>query len=379
MRKILVLFVLSVFSYSQKADLTSAILAFQKDDNEQAIEFIDIAYDKFMQKGLDQEKPKLISKFWFYRGEIYYKSGNLDIAVESYLNDLNLNAKGGLQKKSLIKLQECAVRYNNLAIEFYDSKDFDSSAKYFENTYNIRSNPSINVIDTASLFNASFLFYNNEDFSNSLRLSEKLVSLNSKDERYQIQHIQNLEKIGSKDDLLLAINFARAENPSSVDIIFKEVNYYLSQGDNEGLKISLDNAIKADPNNPTLYFVLGQTFQGLEESEMAEDSYLKAIELNADYFDAYNNLASIYLDETRPIIDKMNSLGMSDADQKKYTQLKNKRASLYKKALPHLENCIRINPNSLEALYVLREVYNALEDYDNFSLIRKKIAELEGK
>ena len=64
---------------------------------------------------------------------------------------------------------------------------------------------------------------------------------------------------------------------------------------------------------------------------MAEDSYLKAIELNADYFDAYNNLASIYLDETRPIIDKMNSLGMSDADQKKYTQLKNKRASLYKK------------------------------------------------
>ena len=63
MRKILVFFVLSVFSYSQKADLTSAILAFQKDDNEQAIEFIDIAYDKFIQKGLDQEKPKLISKF----------------------------------------------------------------------------------------------------------------------------------------------------------------------------------------------------------------------------------------------------------------------------------------------------------------------------
>ncbi|OUV55241.1 MAG: hypothetical protein CBC73_03225 [Flavobacteriales bacterium TMED113] len=99
MRKILVFFVLSVFSYSQKADLTSAILAFQKDDNQQAIEFIDIAYEKFLQKGLDQEKPKLISKFWYYRGEIYYKSGNLDIAVESYLNDLNLNAKGGLQKK----------------------------------------------------------------------------------------------------------------------------------------------------------------------------------------------------------------------------------------------------------------------------------------
>ena len=379
MNKILVFFIFSAFSFSQKADLTSAILASQKNDNVAAKEFIDIAYTKFMQKGMDQEKPKLISKFWNNRGKIYYALGEFDIAVESFVNDLALNAKGGQQKKSLILLQDCAVQYNNLAIEAYDSKDFLKSAQYFENTYNIRSNPSINIIDTASLFNASFLYYNIEDFPNSMRLSKNLVSLNSKDERYQIQLIQNLEKIGSKEDLISAINFARSENPSSVDIIFKEVNFYLSKGDNEGLKISLDNAIEADPTNATLYFVLGQTFQSLDESVMAEESYLKAIELDTDYFDAYNNIASIYLDETKPIIDKMNSLGMSDSDQKKYSQLKKKRATLYQKALPHLENCIRINPDSLEALYVLREVYNALEDYDNFSIIRKKISELEGK
>ena len=40
-----------------------------------------------------------------------------------------------------------------------------------------------------------------------------------------------------------------------------------------------------------------------------------------------------------------------------------------------MNKIMKANP----ALYVLREVYNALEDYDNFSLIRKKIAELEGK
>ena len=379
MNKILVFFACCSFVLAQKADLTSAILAFQKSDNIAAKEFIDIAYDKFMSKGMDQEKPKLISKFWYNRGQIYYALGEFEVAVESFINDLDLNAKGGQQKRSLLLLQDCAVQYNNLAIEAYDSQDLKTSAQYFENTYNIRSNPSINVVDTAALFNASFLYYNIEDFSNSMRLSKNLVSLNSKDERYQIQLIQNLEEIGTKEELLSAINFARSENPSSVDIIFKEVNFYLSQGDNEGLKISLDNAIKADPANPTLYFVLGQTFQGLDEPKMAEESYLKAIDLDSDYFDAYNNLASIYLDETRPIVDQMNNLGMSSADQKKYDQLTSKRASLYKKALPHLENCIRINPNSLEALYVLREVYNELEDYKNFAIVRKKIAELEGK
>ena len=49
MNKILVFFFFSVFLFSQKADLTSAILAFQKNDNVTAKEFIDIAYDKFMQ------------------------------------------------------------------------------------------------------------------------------------------------------------------------------------------------------------------------------------------------------------------------------------------------------------------------------------------
>ena len=75
--------------------------------------------------------------------------------------------------------------------------------------------------------------------------------------------------------------------------------------------------------------------------------------------------------------EEMNSLGMSSADQKKYDQIVKKRTSLYAKALPYLENCIRIEPNNLDALRVLKEVYYALDDTDSFMMIRKKIAELE--
>ena len=137
MNKILVFFACCSFVLAQKADLTSAILAFQKSDNIAAKEFIDIAYDKFMSKGMDQEKPKLISKFWYNRGQIYYALGEFEVAVESFINDLDLNAKGGQQKRSLLLLQDCAVQYNNLAIEAYDSQDLKTSAQYFENTYNM--------------------------------------------------------------------------------------------------------------------------------------------------------------------------------------------------------------------------------------------------
>ena len=87
-------------------------------------------------------------------------------------------------------------------------------------------NPAIivtGILKIKLIFNASFLYYNIEDFTNSMRLSKNLVSLNSKDERYQIQLIQNLEKIGSKEDLISAINFARSEleifSPSSTNIV----------------------------------------------------------------------------------------------------------------------------------------------------------------
>ena len=376
MNKMLVFFIFSVFSFSQKADLTSAILAFQKNDNVAAKEFVDIAYDKFMQKGMDQEKPKIISKFWYNRGRIYYALGEFDIAVESFINDLELNAKGGQQKKSLPFLLDCAVQYNNLAIAAYDSKEYNLSAQYFENTFNIRSNPNINVIDTAALFNASVVYSINKDFSNSLRISEKLISLNSQDESYQVEHIKNLEKIGTKEDLISAINFARSEIPSSVDIIFKEVNFYIEAEDYESLKISLDNAIKADPSNHILYFALGSTFENLDQIDMAKEYYIKALDISPDYFDANNNLAAIYVTESNPISKQISE---TDYSQKsKRSELIKKRTNLLKKALVHLNKCFELDPDSMVVLISLRDVYGGLGDeYESQLLdILAKIREL---
>ena len=376
MNKMLVFFIFSVFSFSQKADLTSAILAFQKNDNVAAKEFVDIAYDKFMQKGMDQEKPKIISKFWYNRGRIYYALGEFNIAVESFINDLELNAKGGQQKKSLPLLLDCAVQYNNLAIAAYDSKEYNLSAQYFENTFNIRSNPNINVIDTAALFNASVVYSINKDFSNSLRISEKLISLNSQDESYQVEHIKNLEKIGTKEDLISAINFARSEIPSSVDIIFKEVNFYIEAEDYESLKISLDNAIKADPSNHILYFALGSTFENLDQIDMAKEYYIKALDISPDYFDANNNLAAIYVTESNPISKQISE---TDYSQKsKRSELIKKRTNLLKKALVHLNKCFELDPDSMVVLISLRDVYGGLGDeYESQLLdILAKIREL---
>ena len=362
MNKVLVFFIFCSFGLAQKADLTSAILAFQKNDYVSAKEFIDIAYDKFMQKGMDQEKPKLISKFWHNRGRIYYALDDLEIAVESFSNDLELNAKGGQQKKSLLFIQECAAKYNNLAIEAYNNKDYLQSAQYFEDTYNIKLNPSIGLIDTLALHYAAFLYYNIEDFTKSLSLSNELVSLDSKNEEYQIKLIDNLRQIGSDEELLSAINFARSENPSSIAIVNEEVNYYINKEDYENLKISLHEAIKADPLNHILYFNLGNTYDILGESVLAEEYYLKALDIKPDHFDSNNNLAAMFVNQSNPVSEELSKTYSSEVSKRK--KLIKEYTDLLNKALIYLEKCLEIEPESMMVLRNMSDVYAGLNNLD---------------
>ena len=85
-------------------------------------------------------------------------------------------------------------------------------------------------------------------------------------------------------------------------------------------KIHNPNVVKVllNHNNKVLYFAKASTLTTEKKYEMARLAYEKSIEIDSNYFDAYNNLASLYLDQALPIIEKMNNLGISAADQKQY-------------------------------------------------------------
>ena len=392
MRLTILFFLLFSLINAQKSDLTSAILAFQKKDTLSAKELIDNAYNKFIEKGMDSFKPKLVSKFWHYRGQIYLALGDLDISVESFINDIEKDAKGGLQKKSVNALNLCAIKCLNQADENYKKalnlfetdkvlakENLFNSANLFLKTYNIRNNQSIGVIDTASLFNSCLLFSDvgTPDADGlALEQARKLVELNPKDEKFQIRLLVCLEKNGDNDLLLSALNSARTNIPGSQDIINREVNFYISVDDKEGLKNSLYSALESDSDNPILHFALGTALQSLEDFEGAKKSYKQAIQLDPNYFDAHNNLVSMYLDETTSLITKMNNLGSRSSDQKKYNNYKKRRDNIYNECIPHLEKCVEIKPDNITILTALKELYYKTGDINNMKRIKSLIESL---
>jgi tetratricopeptide (TPR) repeat protein len=216
-----------------------------------------------------------------------------------------------------------------------------------------------------------------KDSDKSIELISRLLELDPTNGEYHMSLVKEYGKIENTQAQLNALKNGRKLAPNHTGLIFEEVNYYLAQNDNDALLKSLDVAIKAAPENKILQFAKGMALGNLKKYNAASLAYLEAIKIDADYFDAYNNLAGLYLDQTVALIEKMNSLGLSQADQKKYASIKKKRNSLYISAKPYLEEAVRIESSAIEVLTALKEVCYQTDDIDCWKRVNARIKELQ--
>ncbi len=383
MKKVILFVAFNVITsclFAQKSELTSAILSYRKQDITAAKNYIDKAQNK-LNNG-ETLKTKDLSKFWYNKGLIYQlifdssmEMADIDVAVEAFENDTKLEGSN-FAKKSKDQLLTCAFKLNNVAFDKYDNKDFEYARELFEKVVFINAIEIIGKIDTSNLYNAALMAEQSKNSSKIIELYNRLIDIDSTEGDYHLSLIKEYNRLSDTDNALKAINRGRISAPDHTGVIFEEVNYYLAENNNEALLISLENAIKAAPDNKILYFAKGMTLGNLNKTEEAKTAYLNAVKIDTNYFDAYNNLANLYLEQTVSLVEKMNSLGLSQADQKKYNSLKSQRNKLYSDAKPFLEEAVRINSSSIEVLNVLKEVCYQTDDLDCWKQTSNKIKEL---
>lgn len=370
--------------FAQKADLTSAVLAFRKKEWTSAKKYIDIAQEKISNGA--SLKAKDLSKFYHHKGLIYleiYKDESMDdpnaLATATEAFRMDVENQGVNKKNSTIYLNQCAGQFNNMAFDAYDAKNFKLALDNFEKVVEIKAYPAINVIDTATVYNMSLMALNGKMYDKAIVYTNRLIELNPTKPEYHNQLITLYNSTGDKEKEFAAIENARKTVPTDINVIYSLVNYYLAEGNNEALKSSLLAAIEQDPKNSTLYFVLGNAYSGLNETDNAKEAYLKAIEIDPGNFDAYNNLASFFLAEAAKVSEEMNKLDFSAAAKKKYAALEKKRNELYESAIPYLSKAVELNPEGVDVMKALREVYYQLDNTEGYKKINDEIKKLEGQ
>jgi tetratricopeptide (TPR) repeat protein len=105
----------------------------------------------------------------------------------------------------------------------------------------------------------------------------------------------------------------------------------------------------------------------------AEKYYRKVMEINPKYTNAYINLAALKLEDEKGIIDEMNKLGTSEKDMKRYDVLKNKRFDLFRSAIPFLQKAVEIDPENVDVVKTLLNVYSALEMTTEYKALKATI------
>jgi len=172
-------------------------------------------------------------------------------------------------------------------------------------------------------------------------------------------------QMGDNDKAISAVKEARMSNPTDLNLILTEANIYIQLDEKEKFQSLMNEAITQDPRNATLYYNIAVVSSDLGDKEAAKDYYEKAIEIDPSYQNSYLNLVALILEGEQPIVEQMNSLGTSAADNAKYDALKLDREKLYIECIPILKSLIEIGQNE-DAIKTLMNIYGTLGDNEGY-------------
>jgi tetratricopeptide (TPR) repeat protein len=397
---------------AQKKELRNAGKALDKGNFEKATMALDAA-EALLESMDDKQK----SEFHLLKSKLYFNGGaaNLEdtvMAIEAFDKVSNPN-NAQSKEKHLVNLINHLV---NKGSDFVEKNDYSSASDCFSNAYRISKK------DTIYLYYAASSSVNAKEYDKSLTMYKELKSLNFtgiEKQYFALNIITNMEEafdskllrdasvqakthsnptkkksksrypeiiknmaliynqMGDTEKALESMLEARAENPDDLNLILTEANVYYAMGNTDKFKSLLEYATELDSENPELQYNLGVIAAEANDVENAKKYYTRAIELNPKYVNAFINLAALILGKEESIIDEMNNLGTSAADDRRYDELRLERKELYFEAIPYLEQAIDIDSNNFQAARTLSNIYSATGDDVNAKKYRELANRLE--
>lgn len=405
------------FSFAQKSELRDAEKAIKKSNFAEAKTAINAA-----ESLIGNADDKLKAEFYLLKGQALYANGagssaDMDTAIESLNMVEKVEGSNGKHSKDVQDLKELMLTsFLTKANASLEKKDYAASSSGFEKAYRMSTK------DTLYLYYAAATAVNGEDYDNALRHYEELKNLGYvgieteyvatlketgeeesfpsknlmdisvkagthikpsavKSESKQGEIVKNVALIymsqGNNEKAIAAMKDARKANPDDATLIISEANMQLKMGNREEFKKLIEEALVKDPSNPELLFNLGIVAAEGGEIEAAKGYYEKALKIKPDYTDVHNNMAVLILSQEQSIIEEMNALGSSAADNKKYDELKAERTKLYEQAIPYLETTLKLRPTDVQAAKTLVNIYSALGETAKMKDMKTKLEVLE--
>ena len=400
MKNYLIFGLLLTFVWSinaQKKELRTAAKELDRGNFEKASAALTAAAS-FMDAMDDKQK----SQYYLYESMLFFKNGSTTaVDLNQSVAALEKVTSSAVGQEKADHLQKLLNHLLTKGSDLVSSNNYSTASDYFSNAYKLSQK------DTLYLYYAASSSVNAQQYDKSLAMYEKLKSLgftgiekqyfavnnetkkteafdskvlrdisikskshsnptekNTKSKYPEI--IKNMALIynqrGETEKALEAMREARAENPDDLNLVLTEANVHYTMGNTEKFKELLEYATEKDPENAELQYNLGVIAADAKDVANAKKYYQRAVELDPNYTNAYINLAALILGQEESIIDEMNNLGTSAADDRRYDELREERKQLYYEAIPYLEKALVSDPSNIQAAKTLSNIFSATGD-----------------
>jgi len=373
---ILTLILLVSAGFAQRSKVVTAYNYQRNGKLEKAKEAIDEA--------IEHEKTMADPKAWFYRGTIYQdiaagvdsslynKVPNaLDIAYESYKKSIEYDEKEKYVEQIKLNMAGLAQGYYNEGVMAYNNNNFSGASEHFKNTFDVYS--EIGRTDTISMFNAAVSAGLAGENEKALDYYDKVLELDYSNPEIYISMSEISKAMGDTTEALNVLKTGREIYPENFDLLISETNIYLARNDTKKALENLEKAIEKDKTNPTIFFAVGTNYDQLGMFDKAEKAYKNAINLDPDYFEANYNIGALYVNKAAKILEKANDLPLDAVEE--YDAEKAKADDLLKKSLPYLEKAIELQPDDVNTLVSLKEIYTRLGMLEKLKAVNAKLEE----
>ena len=343
----------------------------------------------FIEQAILVEKAAIKEKTWRYRGEIYLNIAAdtavyaefpdaLVIAKDSYLKAMELDTKGRYETEIKTGLGRVQVQSSNNGISYYNQGAFDVAGNSFDLAAEVARN--FEMVDTMAVYNAALCYEKASMTDLAIARYYECAEI-----QYQVPNVflfisTLYRNSGDNDSALETLQKARESYPREQSLIIEELNIYLTSGDFEKAKSNLQLAAEQDPTNEILWFSLGSVFDNLGNADEAMSAYLKAIEVKADYFDANYNLGALYFNQAVEGINTANDMWkprMTSKEASAQKKLETEAKELFTTAKPYLEIAHEVNPEHVQTIRSLKDIYARTGEDENFLKMNDLLKQVE--
>lgn len=355
---------------------------------------------------------------WITKGEIYNTILQRDMARQmidpkatisgdnNALEAYNAFAKGfelstkSYQKNDAVKgIGEVQGHLINIGVTKYEAGAYEKAFLSFEAA--VKSHKILSENNTRSLLDDP------EQYNNQLYITALAAQLANKIDKaemyYKLSYDANTDKPAiyeglynvylEKSDTTAAekvLSEGRAKFPNDPGLLFAEINAYLQKGKLEELISRLEQAIKQEPTNVSLWVTLGSVYDNLHQREIkanneakaaeyfekAKSNYEEAQKVDPKNVDAVYSLGALIFNKAAVRTQELNALPQDDfspAALKKYEKLRDEIIALFDQALPYFKKAESLNPNDLNTLIALSEIYAREDDLEKANEFKKRM------